>query len=113
LSDYFNNTYRIKDNCGNSIEFTHRVTVSDDIPPVMTAPASITIEMAAVTPGTFSSYQQFITAGGTATDNCAVDPASFRFVSKDSLIELCRVTYHFIYEIADFCGMWTPAPSPW
>ena len=100
----YTNTYIIEDYCGNSAEFNHTVILVDTIAPQMECPPYGNIEINAKTPAAFATYQEFIAAGGRVTDNCAVDPNTFNFVSIDSTEDICAVTLLYKYEVADFCG---------
>jgi len=96
-------TYSVEDNCGNLLECTQTFTVHDKTAPVLTCPPAITGIVGTV-PLPYPGYAQFIAAKGKATDNCAVDQASFRFVSDESDGQLNPITITRTYEIADFCG---------
>ncbi len=50
------NIYHIADYCGNAVEFTHIVRVSDTIPPVMTGPLTDTLDMDANVSNGFVNY---------------------------------------------------------
>jgi len=98
------NTYEIQDYCGNIDTFTWRVTVDDPIPPEMDCPPDQYIELDAPTPDPFTLYDEFIAAGGSASDNCEIDEDSFILVSMDSIVGTCAITITYTYEISDYCG---------
>nr|WP_238769712.1 Ig-like domain-containing protein [Maribellus maritimus] len=100
----YTNTYRIYDYCGNYVSFTHEVLVTDTEPPILICPQDTAIEANSSVPEAFQNYNEFSKAGGKASDNCAINAASFRLVSMETAQTTCGETYIFTYEISDFCG---------
>jgi hypothetical protein len=60
--------YRVTDDCGNFADLSHRITVDDTIPPVLTCPTNRTVELGL-------SLDPTNTGLATATDNCATNVA--------------------------------------
>jgi gliding motility-associated-like protein len=96
-------TYSISDSCGNSMECSQLLAVDDNIPPVIDCPTMPDVVNAAI-PLPYSSYTEFVTAGGDAKDNCEIVASSFKYAgdSSDGKINPELVTR--TYEIADSCG---------
>jgi len=76
----------------------------DKIAPILTAPQKITIKCGDNLPKLYSSLQEFITAGGTASDNCTLLPSSFKLVGQIQSSTNCPYTITRTYEISDVSG---------
>ncbi len=96
-------TYRIADLCGNTVTTTQTITVNDTEDPVITCPANLSDACAVGTPA-YTSYAEFITAGGTITDNCSINESSFTLLSETEDGATCPKTVTRTYQIADVCG---------
>lgn len=97
-------TYRVADLCGNEILVYQTITVDDNTAPEMTCPPSLTGICDIIEIPPYADYAAFITAGGTATDNCGIDEASFTFVGDLDDGETCPKTITRTYSVADLCG---------
>ena len=53
----------------------------------------------------FADFDEFLAAGGSASDNCALDSSSFVMISEVSDMMTCPETVTRMYEIADSCGL--------
>ena len=96
-------TYRISDGLNETIHrFT--VTVIDREAPELTAPEPIVIVCGEEVEDAFTSWEQFEEAGGKASDNCAIDYASFRYVSQTASDIRCPYVITRIYSISDVNG---------
>ncbi len=95
-------TYRIADDCGNETTCTQTITLNDTQVPSLTCPGALTAQCTA--PAAYADYAAFITAGGSATDNCGIDEASFTHVGDVSDGESCPEVITRTYRIADDCG---------
>ncbi|WP_423130402.1 HYR domain-containing protein [Gaoshiqia sp. Z1-71] len=97
--------YHITDGCGNAAEDI-RITYSggDKTNPVMTCPAALTAVCDLSEQPAYANFAEFTAAGGFASDNCAVDPASFKLISEISDHQTCPETVTRTYELADYCG---------
>ena len=95
-------TYQISDSCGYIVECTHTIYVNDTIPPQITCPADNDYECLNDESSPYSTIEEFITAGGTIDDNCAIDSSSFTVRetrnSTSTNIEITRW-----YSIRDLC----------
>jgi gliding motility-associated-like protein len=97
-------TYQIADLCGNLNTCTQTVTINDAILPDITCPGALTAVCSITEQPPYVSLADFVTAGGSATDNCGIDAASFSLVSETSDGNTCPETITRIYQIADLCG---------
>jgi hypothetical protein len=52
----------------------------------------------------YTTYAEFMAAGGSANDNCAIDPASFMLISEVDNGSECPKVVTRTYQIADLCG---------
>ncbi len=95
-------TYRIADDCGNQATCTQTITLDDTQVPSLTCPGALTAQCTA--PAAYADYAAFVTAGGSATDNCGIDEASFTHVGDVSDGESCPEVITRTYRIADDCG---------
>jgi gliding motility-associated-like protein len=90
-------TYRITDDCGNFTDVSHIITINDDIAPVGTAPAAVTVECIGDVPVADI-------AGVTGvSDNCTVAPV-VAFVSDLTDGNTCAEVITRTYSITDECG---------
>ena len=76
----------------------------DKIAPELTAPPTMTIQCGANLPQAYTSLQEFTNAGGAATDNCTLLPASFKLVGQVQSSANCPYTITRTYEISDASG---------
>ncbi|NOY96745.1 MAG: T9SS type B sorting domain-containing protein, partial [Chlorobi bacterium] len=97
-------TYQITDSCGNSVTCTQFIIIDDITNPVISCPAVIDIQPNEVVPGAYTDYSEFITDGGTASDNCELDQSSFALISETSVINGDYEEITRTYQIADMCG---------
>ncbi|MEL6836237.1 MAG: SdrD B-like domain-containing protein, partial [Bacteroidota bacterium] len=92
-------TFTASDGSGNSSSCSATISLQDNLPPTLVCPpALVTCDLAAETP--FASLAEFITGGGSADDDCALDASSFAHVSDVTSENIITRTY----EIADACG---------
>ncbi|WP_297085572.1 Ig-like domain-containing protein [uncultured Draconibacterium sp.] len=105
------NTYEIYDMSGNRGETTHTITVVDDEKPLLFCPPDDTIDATAAYPDPYVVLSEFISGGGSASDNCEIDSSSFTLVSLDSLVSDCEGQMTYTYIVADECGNWSETCS--
>ena len=96
-------TYSIADTCNNVSICTQVFTVDDITPPVITCPVGITVECFVALPPAYTTYAEFVTAGGSASDNCGLVESTFTLVSQTSGVGICPRTVTRTYSIADTC----------
>ncbi|MBT8257526.1 MAG: gliding motility-associated C-terminal domain-containing protein [Bacteroidia bacterium] len=89
-------TYRVIDDCGNFIDLTQLITISDTIFPTASNPAGLTVacssDIPAPDPGVVTDE----------SDNCSVPVVAFVSDSSDNLS--CPETITRIYSVTDACG---------
>lgn len=97
-------TWTVTDACGNVTLDTTTVVIGDNESPVLNCPTPPVALCDISEIDTISSFAQFQALGGTATDNCMVDTASFTFV-EDITFMMFGMTFHErVYQIADLNG---------
>jgi hypothetical protein len=74
-------TWYASDFCGNQSSCTQRISVDDTIAPSLTCPGDAVIECSIINLPPYQTFTLFIAAGGSASDNCALDESSFTLVS--------------------------------
>ncbi|MEE4177750.1 MAG: HYR domain-containing protein [Bacteroides sp.] len=96
--------YTATDECGLVTTCSFTVTVNDDEPPVISCPPAITVNCISQVPEPYANYAAFVAAGGSATDNDAINESSFTMVSETSDGLSCPETITRVYQIADVDG---------
>jgi hypothetical protein len=96
-------TYSISDNCGNTGSITHTITIDDTEAPVLTAPGNLSATCSITEIPAYTTLQQFLDAGGTASDNCGLSAGSFGLISQTSTGS-CPQTVTRVYGVEDLCG---------
>ena len=76
-------TYQIADICGNTNEFTQKITIDDNTPPDIVCPPDTVVECYSDIPPQLTTFASFISAGGSVTDNCGYREETFRFVGEN------------------------------
>lgn len=94
-------TYTATDNSGNVETFSFTITVTDNIKPTISCPAGATVFCVANAPG-YSTYTEFTTAGGSASDNCSLNTDSFTQLAEN--LSGDGLTLTRTYRIADMAG---------
>ncbi|WP_321288833.1 Ig-like domain-containing protein [uncultured Sunxiuqinia sp.] len=70
-------TYEIADSCGNTAQCQQVITILDNVGPEMVAPPDIEIVCLSDTTSAFTSYTEFVPAGGSASDPSGIVESSF------------------------------------
>ena len=98
-------TWTAKDAADNAATCTFKVDVVDNQPPTVTPPADITtgITCGDMVPAPYANYDEFVAAGGSATDNVGIVPSSFHF-TEVSDGNTCPETITRTYYISDAAG---------
>ena len=98
-------TFIAVDDCGNqSAPCVQEITLVDDEGPTMVCPAPVNVTCVEDIPDPFTSYNEFIAAGGSVMD-CEVDESSFA-LQLDSVVANGSGCLEYLrrYSIADICG---------
>jgi hypothetical protein len=96
--------YSIADSCGNTNTCAQLITIDDAENPIITCPADLTAICDINEQPVYTNFAAFQSAGGSATDNCGIDGATFQLVSETSDGATCPEVVTRIYSIADSCG---------
>jgi hypothetical protein len=94
-------TYTYVDCAGLQYIWTYTYNIHDTQPPALTCPGDIVV---VCTPPAYTDFDGFITAGGSASDNCGLDIGSFIWVSDVSDGNTNPETITRTYKILDLCG---------
>jgi hypothetical protein len=97
-------TYTATDNCGNQKSCTFSVKVVDEQAPVINCPGDRTVSCIGDVPAPLTTYADFVSAGGSATDNQGLDLSSFILLLDASDKKSCPETITRVYEIRDLTG---------
>jgi hypothetical protein len=97
-------TWVATDNCGNATTYTQTITVEDTTDPTLTCPAGLTAQCSISEQPAYADYAAFASAGGSSSDNCGVNTASFAFVDDVSDNGSCPEIVTRTYVIEDNCG---------
>jgi len=89
-------TYRVIDDCGNSIDVTHNIIITDDIPPTASNPEDIEVFNANDIPD--SNIEIVI----DEADNCSIPTVAF--VGEISNNDDCTLIITRTYSVTDACG---------
>ena len=96
------NTVRDDNQANNSITIT--TDVVDQTNPVMICPGPLIAVCDISERPAYSTYAQFVAAGGSVTDNCGINEASFNRLSEVSDGHSCPEIVTRTYQIADLSG---------
>jgi hypothetical protein len=88
--------------CGSDCE--RDFNIMETGPPNLSCPPTQTVACDITQLPPYANYAAFIAAGGTATDDCGVDPASFALVDEVSDNNTCPEVITRRYRIVDRCG---------
>ena len=98
-------TWIATDDCGNHASCDQIITYSDDsTSPDLECPGQINVQCSDDVPDPYTSWAEFTQNGGSATDNCGINTASFTYVGDQSDGNTCPETITRTYEIADVGG---------
>ena len=97
-------TYIVLDSCGNSATCVQDVIINDTIPPLIMCPPSDTVQCLVDVPAAFASVDEFVSGGGTTSDNCDIDSASFMLVNETQTEVGCSTLIDRQYAVSDLCG---------
>ena len=93
-------TYGVEGDDGTLVVCEQILEVFDEIAPSLTLPTDMTLEEL---PTPYQTLEDVTMAGGSASDNCGIDPASITFLSEITDDNLCALVTR-VYSVSDFCG---------
>ncbi len=98
-------TFHFDDGNGdNDADYHVTVNVMDNEIPAVSPPGRVTVAYGNPVPEAFVTLQEFINAGGTASDNCQIDEGSFRFLKETRTSVTSPFTITRTYLIEDENG---------
>ncbi|NOR73529.1 MAG: hypothetical protein GQ525_00055, partial [Draconibacterium sp.] len=96
-------TYQVLDNCLTVLSCTHKIIIDDVTPPEITCPPNGEAVCLSNLIHDFATIEEFIAAGGSVSDNCALDSSSFAF--STTIVKTINSTeMTTVYSIKDLCG---------
>jgi len=97
-------TWTATDACGNTSSCMYTIHVSDNTPPIINCPSTISVACSELIPAAYATLAQFMAAGGSVSDNTGINTLSFMLLSQNSNGLSCPETITRIYQIADIIG---------
>ncbi len=97
-------TYIASDACGQADTCTATFSVEAAPLTVLHCPAPITTQCDISDVPPYSSWSDYVAAGGSVSNTCGIDPSSFTLVSEVSNGQTCPETVTRTYAITDVCG---------
>ncbi len=94
-------TWTVTDVNGLSATCTQMVIVTDTQSPVMNCPATILVSCINEVPASYTSLAEYLSAGGTVSDNDGINAASFALLDQASNGLSCPEIITRIYTVAD------------
>ena len=97
--------YEIANLCGNTATCEEVIEINDeDAPEILQEPDAEVSFCSIDDYPPFETFQEWMDAGGQATDNCGIDEDSFTYVGDESDGGSCPETITRTYSIKDLCG---------
>ncbi len=97
--------YTVTDACNNTSTCSFTVTVNDTEAPMITCPANLTAVCGIAEQAAYADLAAFTAAGGSTSDNCGIDAASFTMLSETSDGATCPEVVTRVYQITDVAGL--------
>ncbi|MEO7906714.1 MAG: hypothetical protein ABIT06_07060, partial [Saprospiraceae bacterium] len=97
-------TWTYTDCEGNTAIYQHAITIRDDVAPTINCQPFTFNGCNTTSVPFYIDLQQFLFSGGSVSDNCLIDTASFQMLSETSDNSNCTEVITRTYQIADFCG---------
>ena len=98
-------TWTATDGCGNTATTSQEVSYTVDTQdPLLTCPGSLTAECSIDEQPAYADYAAFMAAGGSGSDNCGLNEASFTLLNETSDNNTCPEIVIRVYQITDQCG---------
>ncbi|MEZ4896514.1 MAG: VWA domain-containing protein [Saprospiraceae bacterium] len=92
------------DACNNSNTAMQVISIEDTLPPDMICPPDSFTTCFAAEIDTFYNWAQYVAGGGSATDRCALDTSSFRYLYETSTMIPQGFEVLRYYTVSDSCG---------
>ncbi len=102
--EVINRIYEVTDSCGNTASIPHQIVVDDVTPPIINCIPDTTVLSAPPVPLAAVDFNDFITQGGSASDNCELDTTSFILLNEVTDTVSGNEILTRTYQIADMCG---------
>ena len=96
-------TYTIQDSCGNEQFCVQVFTIHDITSPIISCPGGATFECMVDVPARPTNFNDFISAGGSASDNCGLDLSTYAVTDVPDG-NTCPVVITRTFSIEDSCG---------
>lgn len=96
--------FTITDAGGQTASCSVVIQVSDTQAPAISCPGAISVQCSIDDVPPYADLEAFLTAGGSASDNCQLDTASFRLVSEVESGSGCNLLYTRTYAVDDMAG---------
>ena len=94
-----------QDECGNTLTTIQCTTnIIDNLSPTLNCPPMINTDCDITGVPPYMNLEDFLNAGGMASDNCALDTPSFTMINEVSDMQSCPETVTRTYRIFDKCG---------
>jgi len=99
-------TYEITDLCGRTVYCEHTIRFRDDVPPVLTCPPNVVVEVGEAVPGLplGAGLAVWERNGGTASDNCNLRENLLRLEYENTNPGIAADTLLRTFRIGDACG---------
>ena len=102
-------TYQISNSCALSATSQQKIVIKDETPPILVCPEGSVVENDLSEMAAYQNLEEFIAAGGEASDNCSLDESGFVLLSEDIDYSVYPIVVTRIYQIFDDCGNSTTA----
>ncbi len=101
--------YTIRDSCGGQDSCTHQLVINDNTTPSIVCPPTLVPCDEGTLPLPFSNFSEFsqglVAMGGSVSDNCSLDTASWGYLGESTVQNLnCLTTVVRTYTIRDSCN---------
>ncbi|MBK9377297.1 MAG: HYR domain-containing protein [Saprospiraceae bacterium] len=83
---------------------TQSINIDDTTPPVLICPGDMVVSCPGTLPALPATYEEFLAAGGSATDECCLATSTFRLIGVVPNPPTCSQPSIVSYEIKDTCG---------
>ncbi|MBT8229490.1 MAG: hypothetical protein KJO50_04470, partial [Bacteroidia bacterium] len=101
----YTRVYVVSDECGNGSTCSQDIILQfkEEDAPSISCPPQITIDCHIDNAPPYATFDEFLTAGGSASDGCQIDSTSLTLLSQGA-DKFCGGSVTRVYEISDMCG---------